>query len=89
MPDTRPPTDAAKDNARRVFWFDDKKTPSVADHLDQEPGIAMHRLDFAAPEADNWAIMEDCHAYCITSARDEVPDHYKATGELLARCPKL
>ena len=89
MPDTRPPTDAAKDNARRVFWFDDKKTPSVADHLDQEPGIAMHRLDFAAPEADNWAIMQDGHAYCITSARDEVPDHYKATADLLARCPKL
>ena len=33
--------------------------------------------------------MAHCHAYCITSARDEVPDQYKGTAELIARCPGL
>jgi len=76
-------------NAKRVFWFDDNKTPSVADALQEEPGIAMHRLEFDAPEADNWPVIETCHAYCITSARDEVPDHFKADAALMARCPDL
>ncbi len=76
-------------NAKRVFWFDDNKTPSVADALQQAPDIAMHRLEFDAPKSDNWPIIETCHAYCITSARDEVPDHFKAHAELMARCPDL
>jgi D-3-phosphoglycerate dehydrogenase len=33
--------------------------------------------------------MATCHAYCITSARDEVPDRYKGTSALIARCPEL
>ena len=33
--------------------------------------------------------MATCHAYCITSARDEVPDQYKGTAALIARCPEL
>lgn len=72
-----------------VFWFDDHKTPNVADALTDTDGIVMHRLAFNAPEATNWDIMTRCHAYCITSARDEVPDHYKGTAALLARCPEL
>ncbi len=79
----------SRDNARRVCWFDDKKTPNVADHLDSDASVAMHRLDFQAADDANWAIMETCHAYCITSARDEVPDRYKVAADLLARCPKL
>lgn len=80
---------SAIDNARRVCWFDDKKTPNVADYLEKESEVAMHRLDFKATEDANWAVMETCHAYCITSARDEVPDQYKVAADLLSRCPKL
>ena len=58
----------------RVFWFDDHKTPNAADALEKCDDVALFRLAFDAPEADNWAVMETCHAYCITSARDEVPD---------------
>jgi D-3-phosphoglycerate dehydrogenase len=79
----------ASDNAKRVFWFEDHKTPSVADILDDEPSIAMHRLAFESPDAESWPVIETGHAYCITSARDEVPDQFKVTAELLARCPKL
>src|SRR5438132_6511632 len=74
---------------KRVFWFDDHKTPNVADVLAHEADFVVHRLDFNAPEAENWAVMAHCHAYCITSARDEVPDQYKGTAALIARCPGL
>jgi D-3-phosphoglycerate dehydrogenase / 2-oxoglutarate reductase len=74
---------------KRVFWFDDHKTPNVADHLAKSADIVVHRLAFDAPEEQNWAVMVTCHAYCITSARDEVPDRYKGTGALLERCREL
>ncbi len=74
---------------KRVFWFDDNKTPNAADILVKEPDFVVNRLDFEGPEADNWAIMETCHAYCITSARDEIPDHYKGTQALIERCKSL
>jgi D-3-phosphoglycerate dehydrogenase len=74
---------------KRVFWFDDHKTPNVADTLVHEADFVVHRLAFNAPETANWAVMAHCHAYCITSARDEVPDQYKGTAELIARCPAL
>jgi D-3-phosphoglycerate dehydrogenase len=76
-------------NTKRVFWFDDHKTPNVADVLSTVEDFVVHRLEFGAPEADNWGIMATCHAYCITSARDEVPDQYKGTTALLERCPEL
>jgi len=74
---------------RRVFWFDDHKTPNVADFLEHEADMTLHRLSFEAAAAANWATMARGHAYCITSARDEVPDQYKGTAELIARCPSL
>jgi D-3-phosphoglycerate dehydrogenase len=74
---------------KRAFWFDDHKTPNVADHLDKVDDIVVHRLAFDAPEDRNWAVMATCHAYCMTSARDEVPDRYKASPALLERCPEL
>jgi D-3-phosphoglycerate dehydrogenase len=77
------------DNAKRVFWFDDRKTPNVADVLSKESDIMLHRLAFDGPESDNWAVMEQCHVYCITSAKDEVPDQYKGTQELIDRCQAL
>jgi D-3-phosphoglycerate dehydrogenase len=74
---------------KRVFWFDDHKTPNVADHLEKATDLVVHRLAFDAPEDHNWAVMRTSHAYCITSARDEVPDQYKGTAALLTRCPEL
>jgi D-3-phosphoglycerate dehydrogenase len=77
------------DNAKRVFWFDDHKTPNVADVLSEESDITLHRLAFDGPADDNWAVMEQSHVYCITSAKDEVPDLYKGTKALLERCQSL
>jgi len=74
---------------KHVFWFDDHKTPNVADALAEETGIRLHRLDFEGPEDENWAVMEKSHVYCMTSARDEVPDVYKGTPALIERCQSL
>jgi hypothetical protein len=74
---------------KRVFWFDDGKRPNVADALEKERDIIVHRLAFDGPPADNWGAMSASHVYCITSARHEVPDEYKCTAALLARCPDL
>jgi D-3-phosphoglycerate dehydrogenase / 2-oxoglutarate reductase len=80
---------SASATGKHIFWFDDHKTPNVADELARETELTVHRLAFGAPEEDNWAVMARCHAYCITSARDEVPDQYKGTAALIARCPEL
>ena len=44
------------DHAKRVFWFDDHKTPNVADVLSKERDITLHRLAFDGPEDDNWTV---------------------------------
>jgi D-3-phosphoglycerate dehydrogenase len=83
------PAEKPSANAKRVFWFDDGKRPNVADMLDKAPEVAMHRLRFDAPDAENWKVIETSHAYCITSTRDEVPDQFKADAAFLKRCPDL
>jgi len=74
---------------KSVFWFDDGKRPNVADALEKQKDITVHRLAFAGPQADNWGAMSASHVYCITSARHEVPDEYKCNAALIARCPDL
>jgi D-3-phosphoglycerate dehydrogenase len=80
---------SASATPKRVFWFDDHKTPNVADALARETDVTTYRLAFNAPAEQNWAVMATCQVYCITSARDEVPDQYKGTAALLERCPEL
>ena len=41
----------------KVFWFDDHKTPNVADALAHKADFIVHRLAFHAPEAETWAVM--------------------------------
>ena len=74
---------------KQVLWFDDGKRPNVADELAKEKDIVVHRLSTAGPAADNWGALAASHVYCITSTRQELPDEYKCTAELLARCPDL
>lgn len=81
---------ATRQPTKRAFWFFEEKKPNVADYMEKDqPDIEMIRLDFATPPEKNWAIMQDCHAYCITSTRDEVPDEFKCHAALLARLPNL
>ena len=74
---------------KTVFWFNDGKSPNVADSLDKNKAITLHRITFEGPQAENWGAMSASHAYCITSTRQEVPEQYQAKSALLARCPDL
>ena len=74
---------------KTVFWFEDGKRPNVADSLEKENDITLHRLAFSGPQADNWGAMSASHAYCITSTRQEVPPEYQCNAALVARCPDL
>jgi len=75
--------------SKTVFWFEDGKRPNVADSLEREKDITLHRLAFSGPNADNWGAMSAAHAYCITSTRQEMPEEYRGNATLLARCPDL
>ncbi len=75
--------------SKTVFWFEDGKRPNVADSLEREKDITLHRLAFSGPNADNWGAMSAAHAYCITSTRQEMPEEYHGNATLLARCPDL
>lgn len=74
---------------KRAFWFDDGKRPNVADVLEKEIDIVVHRLAFDGPKADNWGAISASQVYCITSARHEVPDEFKCHAAFIARCPDL
>ena len=74
---------------KTVFWFDDGKRPNVADELEKEKDITLHRLAYNGPKADLWGAMSASHVYCITSTRQEQPEEFRANAALLARCPDL
>jgi D-3-phosphoglycerate dehydrogenase len=74
---------------KTVFWFDDGKRPNVADELEKEGDITLHRVAYAGPKADVWGAMSASHVYCITSTRQEQPEEFRANAALIARCPDL
>ena len=74
---------------KTVFWFDDGKRPNVADSLEQEKDIVLHRLSYKGPKADNWGAMSASQVYCVTSTRQELPEEYRINAALLERCPDL
>src|SRR6267142_2638102 len=44
---------SASATAKRVFWFDDHKTPNVADELAKEADLTVYRLSFDSAEEQN------------------------------------
>ena len=51
----------SRDDARRVFWFNDNKTPNVYDALSKVDAVKAYKLYFDTPPDENWKIMETCH----------------------------
>ena len=76
---------------KTVFWFDDGKRPNVADSLEKEKDIILHRLAFNGPKADNWGAMSASQVYCITSTRQELPERVplqRGADRALSRSPR-
>ena len=74
---------------KTVAWFEDGKTPNVADSLEKEKDITLHRLAYDGPKADVWGALSASHAYCVTSTRQELPEEFRVNAAFLVRCPEL
>lgn len=74
---------------KQVLWYDDGKRPNVADELEKEKDIIVHRLSRDGAPADNWGALSASQVYCITSTRQEIADEFKCHAALIERCPDL
>jgi len=78
-----------KENVKRVFHVRFLNHPCYAEIIAQHPEIRLDRLENDTPAPEAAPILAAAHAYQISSARDELPLHYHAQPELLARTPNL
>jgi D-3-phosphoglycerate dehydrogenase len=67
------------------FWCD----PAMEERFAREPDIELRTCDLRGSENDAWSALAEAHAYQIAAARDELPQQWFATAQLLERCPKL
>ena len=77
-----------KQVVRTDLWLD----AAFEARLAQEPGVEVSRIDCrseAQIDAANFALLAKAHAYNVTAARDELPQHLFVNAALLARCPQL
>jgi D-3-phosphoglycerate dehydrogenase len=65
-------------------WFD----PIAARILSEQDDIDLIRLEYAAPEPDNWAELSRACGYQV-GARTELVEPWFGSVELLARCPNM
>jgi D-3-phosphoglycerate dehydrogenase len=76
-------------NRKRVVRFDVWYDPSMAERLGREPDIELRTCARKGDDDEAWSALARAHAYQISSAKDELPGHWFANRELLARCPNL
>ena len=62
---------------RHLVYFEKWSDPVAGEMLATQPDLAIHRLAFDAPAADNWAWLTRAHGYQI-SGRSELRDPWFA-----------
>ena len=65
-------------------WFD----PVAAKILDEQDDIELVRLEYAAPELDNWTELSRACGYQV-GARTELVEPWFGTRDLIGRCPSM
>ncbi|MGE0226245.1 MAG: 3-phosphoglycerate dehydrogenase, partial [Acetobacteraceae bacterium] len=75
-------------NIKRLVYFEEFMNPVALSILAQRPDIEVVRLEYASPDADNWAEMSRAHGYQI-QPRTELKEPWFGDGALLARCPGM
>jgi D-3-phosphoglycerate dehydrogenase len=75
-------------NIPRLAYFENWMDPVAERLLGARPDIDLVRLEYAAPEAENWAEMTRAHGYQI-APRTELKAPWFGDTALLARCPAL
>ena len=76
-------------NPKIVVRFDFPYDAAMDERFAREADIALRTCERAAAGDRIWAGLADAHVYLVSSAKDELPRQWFATGDLLARCPKL
>jgi D-3-phosphoglycerate dehydrogenase / 2-oxoglutarate reductase len=78
-----------KENVKRVFYVGHVAHSCYLEIIAQRPEIRIDRLENDTADAVTRSIMAAAHAYQIGSMRDELPLHFHAKGDVLARMPNL
>lgn len=74
---------------KRVFRFDVWYHPVMEQVFAQAPGIELQTIARNAPQEQILRALQASHAYQIPSARDELPEQWRADKRLLQQLPRL
>ncbi|SHH94993.1 hydroxyacid dehydrogenase [Pollutimonas bauzanensis] len=66
-------------------WID----PCFDQILGAEPGVDLSVMKLSDPDDVNWTKLAEADIYHVSAAKDEVPQKWQVTPELIARCPRL
>jgi len=80
---------AGREGAKRIVYFEKFADPVTGTILARDPSINVQRLELSNSDAENWQAFSGAHGYQIRAARDELPVHFFANSEFLARCPNM
>jgi len=75
--------------AKRVVRSDLWLNPVFDARLAQEQDISLGVFPVRGNPAAAWDMLAGAHVYHVSAAKDELPQEWFATGELIARCPRL
>lgn len=75
-------------NVKRLAYFEQWIDPVAVEMLGKQPDIELARLQFEAPEADNWGELARAHGYQILP-RGDLREPWFGNVALLAKCPRL
>ena len=67
------------------FWCD----PAMAERFAREPDIELRTCDLRGPEERACAHLAEAQVYQISSAKNELPRQWFASGRAARRCPRL
>ncbi len=76
-------------NSKRVFCVVPHRPLGFGEALGNRGDIRLDMLEQKQPDAAALEILNAAHAYQLSSARDELVQHYQARAELLGRTPNL
>jgi D-3-phosphoglycerate dehydrogenase / 2-oxoglutarate reductase len=75
-------------NLKRLVYFDSFMDPIANAIIGRRDDIDLVRLEYATPEAKNWAEMIQAHGYQV-QPRGELREPWFGDAALLARCPNM
>ena len=75
-------------NLKRLVYFDSFMDPIANAIIGRRDDIDLVRLEYASPQADNWAEISQAHGYQV-QPRAELREPWFPNAALLTRCPNL